>query len=486
MQAPRKPYRIAAQTPFQKPWNRPRIGQRVKIEDDRLQDLAALRNLKQEKVKLTKKIYEIESLKGDGLQKGYLLLAEAANAGLYDGENLIPGESDLLGSLARVSNWTPQSALTEDSEDDPTIALEREYQRLSNEKREIRYRLNSATEFANSESGFEHEAGEQKFRLQSIGLFKKTADPQHTCPICDAKHEEADNAGAIIQHAIADLASKLDGVERNRPRITGYMQGLVTEQALLADKIRKTRDSIDQIRSKSSEFAGLHDANLLKSRIAGRVSLYLDGINWADDTGPLKEQIEALLPQIEALETKLDPEALKERLDAQISIISEDMTRWARELGLEHSEHPIRLDVQKLTVVAETPHGRTPLYRMGSGENWVGYHLVTYLALAKWFIKENRPVGRFIFFDQPTQVYFPSDKAVTGKIEEIESDEDRKAVKKMFEWLFKVVEQELGGDLQVIVTDHADIEEDWYQSAIVDEKWRGDAALIPKHWYTED
>ncbi|MCY1462519.1 hypothetical protein D9M71_803020 [compost metagenome] len=123
---------------------------------------------------------------------------------------------------------------------------------------------------------------------------------------------------------------------------------------------------------------------------------------------------------------------------------------------------------------------------MGSGENWVGYHLVAYLALAKWFIKENRPVGRFIFFDQPTQVYFPSDKAVTGNIEEIESDEDRKAVKKMFEWLFKVVEEELGPDLQVIVTDHADIEEDWYQSAITDEKWRGDIALIPKHWYTED
>ena len=100
--------------------------------------------------------------------------------------------------------------------------------------------------------------------------------------------------------------------------------------------------------------------------------------------------------------------------------------------------------------------------------------------------KEKRPVGRFIFFDQPTQVYFPSDKAVTGNINEIEKDEDRKAVKKMFEWLFKVVEEELGPDLQVIVTDHADIEEDWYQSAIADEKWRGDAALIPKHWYGEE
>ncbi|MCX4032917.1 DUF3732 domain-containing protein [Aeromonas caviae] len=454
-------------------------------EDDRLKDLAKLRNLKKEKVRLNKKIYEIESLKGDGLQKGYLLLAEAASAGLYTDENLIPNEKELLATLSRISNWAPPLVPVEDNTDDPIPALELEYQRFQQQKREVRFKLNTANEFARSETGFEKEAGEQSFRLQSIGLFKKAAAAEHICPICESQHDARDGAEGIIQQAIADLAHKLDGVERNRPRITGYIQSLIKEQDDLADKIKKTRSSIDQIRSKDAASEGLHDRNLLKSRIAGRVSLYLDGISWSNDTGPLKKQIAALEPQIEDLEERLNPDALKERLDAQISIISEDMTRWARELGLEHSEHPIRLDISKLTVVAETPHGRTPLHRMGSGENWVGYHLVTYLALAKWFIKEKRPVGRFIFFDQPTQVYFPSDKAVTGNIEEIENDEDRKAVKKMFEWLFKVVEEELGGDLQVIVTDHADIEEDWFQSAIADEKWRGDIALIPKHWYSE-
>lgn len=454
-------------------------------EDDRLKDLAKLRNLKKEKVRLNKKIYEIESLKGDGLQKGYLLLAEAASAGLYTDENLIPNEKELLSTLSRISNWVPPLVPVEDNTDDPIPALELEYQRLQQQKREVRFKLNAANEFARSETGFEKEAGEQSFRLQSIGLFKKAAAAEHICPICESQHDARDGAEGIIQQAIADLAHKLDGVERNRPRITGYIQSLVKEQDDLADKIKKTRSSIDQIRSKDAASEGLHDRNLLKSRIAGRVSLYLDGISWSNDTGPIKKQIAALEPQIEDLEERLNPDALKERLDAQISIISEDMTRWARELGLEHSEHPIRLDISKLTVVAETPHGRTPLHRMGSGENWVGYHLVTYLALAKWFIKEKRPVGRFIFLDQPTQVYFPSDKAVTGNIEEIENDEDRKAVKKMFEWLFKVVEEELGGDLQVIVTDHADIEEDWFQSAIADEKWRGDIALIPKHWYSE-
>jgi hypothetical protein len=48
--------------------------------------------------------------------------------------------------------------------------------------------------------------------------------------------------------------------------------------------------------------------------------------------------------------------------------------------------------------------------------------------LAKWFIKQSRPVGNFIFFDQPTQVYFPSDSAVTGALDEIANDKDREAV----------------------------------------------------------
>jgi len=454
-------------------------------EDDRLNDIALLRNLKQERIKLKKKLYEIESLKGDGLQKGFLLLAEAANAGLYEGANLIPGESQLLEILTRISKWMPKPSLEEDARDSPVFGLEREYRELSDKKREISFRLNSAMELSKSEEGFENEVNEQHYRLQSIGLFRKSAELNHLCPVCESQHAENVGGVAIIQEAIADLSRKLDGVERNRPRITGYMQSLRSEQTGLAERIKKTRDSINLIREKSTEAEGTQDKNILKSRVAGRVSLYLDGIDWADDTGAIENQIRALDPQIQELEDKLNPEALKERLDAQLSLISEDMTRWARELNLEHSEYPIRLDISKLTVVAETPYGRTPLYRMGSGENWVGYHLVAYLALAKWFICQHRPVGRFIFFDQPTQVYFPSEKSVTGKIEEIEKDEDREAVKKMFIWLFKVVEEELSPHLQVIVTDHADIEEDWFQSAIVDEKWRGDAALIPKHWLSE-
>ncbi|MEW8247295.1 MAG: DUF3732 domain-containing protein [Candidatus Thiodiazotropha endolucinida] len=65
------------------------------------------------------------------------------------------------------------------------------------------------------------------------------------------------------------------------------------------------------------------------------------------------------------------------------------------------------------------------------------------------------------------------------------NDEDREAVKRMFEWIFKIVDQ-LSPNLQVIITDHADIDEEWFQSSIVDTKWRGDNALIPRNWYENE
>jgi hypothetical protein len=155
------------------------------------------------------------------------------------------------------------------------------------------------------------------------------------------------------------------------------------------------------------------------------------------------------------------------------------MTAWARELGLEHSKFPLRLDINKLTIVADTADGPVPMDRMGSGENWVGYHLIGHLALHEWFTQRDRPVPRFLFLDQPSQVYFPAEKDVEGSMTLI-SEDDRLAVSRMFKFVFDVVAT-LSPRFQVIVTEHADLTESWYQGAVV-ERWRQGARLVPEDW----
>ena len=97
----------------------------------------------------------------------------------------------------------------------------------------------------------------------------------------------------------------------------------------------------------------------------------------------------------------------------------------------------------------------------------------------KWFVSRGRPVPRFLFIDQPSQVYFPEDRD-WDENDGSERDEDRQAVARMYQ-LARAVADELSGQLQIIITDHANIGEPWFQECVV-ERWRGGLKLVPPEW----
>ena len=163
-------------------------------------------------------------------------------------------------------------------------------------------------------------------------------------------------------------------------------------------------------------------------------------------------------------------------MDQILRQIEVDLTNFSRYLRLENSEHYIRLDPDRLIVSAVTPGGVRPLTRVGSAENWIGYHLAVHLALHKWFVTNDRPVPRFVIFDQPTQAFFPEEVADAAEIE----DADWQAVRRQFSLMNDVVTA-LDGALQIIVCDHANLSDDWFQAAVVD-NWRRDVALVPVDW----
>jgi Protein of unknown function (DUF3732) len=132
-------------------------------------------------------------------------------------------------------------------------------------------------------------------------------------------------------------------------------------------------------------------------------------------------------------------------------------------------------------VVADTAAG--PAYldagHIGSGLNWVGYHLAVYLALQRFFIEASRPVPRFILIDQPSQAFFPQDRQSGGDLEEL-SDTDRQHTKDLYRLMYDEVAHH-DGALQLIVLDHADFADQWFQDSVV-QRWRDGAALIPADW----
>ena len=114
---------------------------------------------------------------------------------------------------------------------------------------------------------------------------------------------------------------------------------------------------------------------------------------------------------------------------------------------------------------------------MGSGSNWVGVHLITYVAFQKLFMENNRPVPRFIFLDQPSQVYFPSGD---GNDKDIDMEE----VAKLYKFLNDQVEA-LNHGIQIIVVDHAQLQEDAFKNNLIENWWSDENNLVPLDWYND-
>ena len=303
----------------------------------------------------------------------------------------------------------------------------------------------------------------------------------HTCPLCTQALPDVAIPPSIenIQRDLAEVSNQLDSVSRVAPQIVQAVADIETRLQSVRNRLAKNRAETEAVRGSNESLQKASDDSNMRAHILGRIALYVESLPELPDVKSLEERAQQLRSQCDTLEDELSDERVQDRVRSICALIGNRMTGWAQALDLEHSGALLGLDIKKLTIVADTEDGPVPMVRMGSGENWVGYHLISHLALHEWFVKRKRPVPRFLFLDQPSQVYFPPERDMDGKLSS-GKEEDRVAVTRMFKLVFDVVEA-LSPGLQVVITEHADIGEDWYQSAVV-QRWRNGVKLIPDDW----
>ena len=428
---------------------------------------------------------DILALRQNASITGHRILSEAINLGLTESKELLPSQDELIGELEKIASWVSlDSSFTDNSDnDEQTLGrLDKKLDQLRKEKSLILARISEVDNYSASELGYQQAIETQAYRLRSIGLFEKI-EKSDVCPICDTNDIGESRIDKTINNALTELSSKLENIHRKKPNIDKFLKGLHEEKNQINQEQKYIRSSIKELRESSPRLSKIGKLEIEQALVVGKAQLFFQEYYSAGNVQGHLNQIDLLNESIEELATELDPKALDKRLNQKLNLIAEDMTKWSRELKLEHSSGHVRLDEKKLTVMIEKPNETLSLNNIGGGENWLGYHLVTYFALAKWFIEQSRPVGNFLFLDQPSQNYFPN--SGTGDLSEIKTDKDRETLKAMFRWIFRVVES-LDSNLQVIITDHADIDEQWFQEAVIDKKWRGENALIPKSWYEVD
>ncbi|WP_343286810.1 DUF3732 domain-containing protein [Noviherbaspirillum massiliense] len=86
--------------------------------------------------------------------------------------------------------------------------------------------------------------------------------------------------------------------------------------------------------------------------------------------------------------------------------------------------------------------------------------------------------------DQPTRVYFLFEQAyqeAKGSIQKMEAGANLKAVPCLFGLMLKFTQEDAFGS-QLIVTEDADLREQWFQGARTEQPWTKRPALVTEDW----
>jgi hypothetical protein len=443
------------------------------INEDALEKEKERSILKRKIVLERRRIEEKRMLQGGGIKRGTTLLAEAKYVGLLSDSIAIQYDSydSVYAALKSIYEWSPISI--ENSGMDRLSYLQTELDKCLSGLLELDEEIKNAKKFAGESRGYLEEAGHQKLRLSSIGLFEKLDFRPNYCPLCSKEMVSPLPDVEMIKTVINNLDKNIENVEREKPKLRKYIDDLEDDRQKLREEIQRIRNEIDGIYLQDQEADQIRDLNARRAKVVGRISLWLESVGRDDVLGDKENEIMKMEERLKELNEYLDKDAIEDRKQSILSRISIDMTEWAKQLCLEHSDNPYRLDMNKVTVVVDKEDRPVPLKQMGSGSNWVGIHLITYFALQKFFIKLHRPVPRFLFLDQPSQVYFPSELD--------EKRTDIKMVNKLYDFIIEQVSG-LIGELQVIIVDHVNLGNKEFTKRIV-EDWWGDDNLVPTEWY---
>lgn len=297
--------------------------------------------------------------------------------------------------------------------------------------------------------------------------------------------------GAGGRRELEELVVALEGIELQLASHPAVSDRLDREQLRLRAATEKGLDDLASIRreiallerdsEKAREAAYGFDRI---ERFLGRLQQALTIYDRADENADLRQEISDLKKQIEDLRGGISEQEIDRRVRNAIASVESGIASIVPLLDAEWPDAAIKLVINDLTVKVVRGTRDDYLWEIGSGANWLAYHVATTLALQRFFLDlPHHPAPGLLVYDQPSQVYFPRRAAgETGTLQSEWRDEDVIAVRKVFSAVAAEVARSRGR-LQVIVLDHAD-HEVWGKLPGVNltEEWRGKKTLVPLSW----
>jgi len=369
---------------------------------------------------------------------------------------------------------------------DELVNLQKEESSVSLELSGLRQRLAEMSTLKESTKEYEGALQVQRDRLKLSEWLQKTHDQNHNCPVCGNSLHSATEQLSALFNSLKEIERTAGGFSSVPVAFDREFERVKAEIRIVTEKLRGIKIRRDALEKSSGEAKQRQYDSLKVSRYIGNLEQSLQTYTRLGRDGELELEVEELQNRVSELEQEISEGQIKAKTQRALNAVKVNAGKLMPELDAERPNDPIALSIDNLTITVEGVDREDYLWEIGSGANWLSYHIAVSLGLHQFFLTLSQsPVPAFIVYDQPSQVYFPKKLAIRKDEPDVEpdfKDEDVEAVQKVFKVFSNVVENSKGA-LQIIVLDHA-AENVWGNIRNVNlvDEWRGDRKLVPIEW----
>jgi len=351
-----------------------------------------------------------------------------------------------------------------------------------------RNQLFKITNLYKSEKQFHGSLKIQEERLEPVGWLARLIEEEQACVLCGTINNKAHEELQHLKEHLDKIIASSNFIDSSYDVLDREIIKRKTRLSELESSLNTVRKQKELLQIKSEELRKIRQTENEVYRFLGRLDKALEDYALVNEDDTLQAEILELEQKVRKIKLQIDPKRLKQKLDDEINRVSKGIMRYANLLGVENPEDSVSLDIVNLTLRKKSGEREDFLWEIGSGANWMGYHIATLLALHDHFAGLDwNAVPQFLVIDQPSQVYFPDKLQKQSEVEY--TPEDILKVQKIFTAFNNHLSLRRDNPTQIILIEHAD-EITWqaHEDIVhVVKRWRdddpsGDNALIPQEW----
>ncbi|WP_247454811.1 MULTISPECIES: DUF3732 domain-containing protein [unclassified Bradyrhizobium] len=410
-------------------------------------------------------------------ERSMALLSQAAIVGLASAPSSDATDQVLLDRLRRVSDAT--LAEVESSDGDDLAALEGERLALVRELHTMRGKRRALNQAIKEASGYGTAVAGQSHKLALVQHLKLDSD---MCPVCEAENPAGRAMADEIRASLAIVSEEVTAVNRLRPELASDSARLDDDIGSKSLRLREIEAQVSAIVRQMEDAVKAVSLTQQRALVVGRVHQFLEMT--AQDSDDPSTNLASLQSEIAALRDRVDPEAKLNRLRDAENVVGNYATEMLSDLPTEVPATNSRLlffASPKITLIEPARRAALTLAEIGSDQNYLAIHLALAFSLQKHFESISAPVPGLIVIDQISRPYYP-DGGDEKSLEDMAKDSDRTAMRQIVRFLFEETARRAG--LQVILIEHAYIEDDPQYVAAIAHRWtsRTNEKLIPPDW----